>query len=889
MITQKSLLTQKVETYLILAKESERFWHFLGVFLAALLMLSTIKFYPLFIVFLLAAICGAIAYFKPPLATIASFIFAFPAVVYQSAAFGWIFALILAIVLFEAFENWTIITVLQILVMAPFAFDRLPVFGWMSIFCMLAFSFHFGSKRSALISIPAVLSILLMSTLLSTENSAFMPINLRLYAPYSEFMFKKNAVEIENLSSELLKAIDRFFNAQNMGSVFLAINLIATNIFTILFVDSGLVQLLGWTTVLFLAPYLSARLKNRPQLFSSLSLLILIPVYYFAGMISGTGLHLGFVAAVIFSIALFGLMEHIGWRITRETELQRAEKVKEYGKFGFKDVGAVATETLADIGGYEKIKQELKDAIMLPLERQEIAHAYGMKPPSGILLFGPPGTGKTALMRALARELKYNFIEVKCSQILSQWYGESEKNIAEVFATARKTAPTILFFDEIDTIGKKRAVAATDEVTPRVLSAMLQEMDGAVKSKASVIVVGTTNIPNQLDPALLRPGRFDKIIYMPLPDFEGRKAIFKVLTRKLPLDPDVDFDLLAKKTERFSGADIKNIITEAKNAAAKEAASKGVIVPIGMRHILPLLKFVKPSTTLEQLAEYEKFKMDFERSIAAKEKKPEIEEVKWSDVVGMENIKQTLLETIQLPLLHEDLMKQFNIRPSKGILLFGPPGTGKTLIVRAAANELNASFQALSGADLMKRGYFYATNVIKEAFNRARENAPSIIFIDEIETFLPARGASSSEMVGQFLAEMDGIKELKGVVVIAATNRPDLLDPAILRPGRFDKIFYIPPPDEKSRAEIFRLNLGEFAKGIDLEKLAKLTNGFSGADIAAICRDVKMMALREKLTGREPKITTVMIEEIIMQRRPSITPMMLKLYEAFIEKYGERK
>jgi len=380
---------------------------------------------------------------------------------------------------------------------------------------------------------------------------------------------------------------------------------------------------------------------------------------------------------------------------------------------------------------------------------------------------------------------------------------------------------------------------------------------------------------------------------MHLPDKDGRKAVFKVHLSKLPIDGNIDLDELARKTDRFSGADIKNVVDEAKRLAAKEATKSGVVVPISMDHLKQTIKKVKPSTGIAQLEEYDKFKLDFQRSTSGggEEQKEKETLIKWEDVAGLDAVKQTLLETIELPLLREDLMKEYKIKPSKGILLFGPPGTGKTLIVKAASSELKASFQSLSGAEIMKLGYTQAVTVIKETFNRARENAPSIIFIDEIETFAPARGTMSvsSEVVGQLLTEMDGLKDLKGVVVMAATNKPALLDTAILRPGRFDKIFYVPPPTDKGREEIFQIHLGDFTKGIDLKEIVTQTEGFSGADIAGICQEAKMQAVRGKISGKEVKISEEMLLKIVSGRRPSITKDMLVEYDRFKEEYGERK
>ncbi len=886
---EKSLAGQKVAAYISLAQKNERLWGSLIVFLGVLFLLGAIPFYPFYIVPFIALVCGIVAYRSPPFGTIIGLILVFPAIVYQSPLFAWIFLLVIALALFESFEHWKIISTLEILIAAPFSFGQFPLLGWVTIAGMAIGTLYFGSRKSILISVPSVLAILLLSSLWLVPNTAYMPLNLAEYRENSDLVFSRNPAALSELGVQFSDSLSEFLDFNTAGRILGAFNTIIGNLVTLLIGDSGIVQLIAWTIALFAMSILSARFTKRPQLMSSFALIIVVPFYYAAGIISGTGFQLEFIGAIGFTIVLMGVLEHFGIVISREEQIERAEKMKAYGKFGMADIGAAGTEKLADVGDYDDVKQELQDAIIMPLQKKEIAYTYGIKPPSGILLFGPPGTGKTMLMRALARELKYNFIEVKCSQILSQWYGESEKNVAEVFSNARKTAPTILFFDEIDAVGKKREESGMDEVTPRVLTTLLQEMDGAVKSKASVIVIGATNVPNKLDPALLRPGRFDKIIYMHLPDPEGRKQIFKVSARGMPIAPGIDYELLARKTNRFSGADIKNVMTEAKRLAAKEASRTGKIIPVGMDQIMTVLGAVKPSVTLAQLDEYESFRMDFERRVSVEKAKPKEKEISWEDVAGLESAKKALLEAIQLPLLHEDLMKKFKVKPSKGVLLFGPPGTGKTLLVKAASNELSASFQSVSGADVMKKGYLQAVTIIREVFNRARENTPAIIFVDEIETFAPARGMGSSEITGQFLTEMDGMKDTKSVVVVAATNRPELLDPAILRPGRFDKIFYVPPPDKKTRMEIFRIHLSDFAKGVDLGRLAEMTPGFTGADIASVCQEAKMGALRAKLAGEEQAITTEGIADIIKRRRPSVTVAMLRGYQDFLEKYGERK
>jgi SpoVK/Ycf46/Vps4 family AAA+-type ATPase len=895
---QQSMGRQKVAAVLARAQRSDSLRGAILVFLGALSLLGSIPFYPVYLVPVLAAICALIALRQPWMGVVLGAVLGLPAIIYQSTVFGWFYLIILSAILFEAFENWMIVAVLEILVLAPFAFGGLPFAGWLSIAGMGMGALYFGSRKSIAISLPSVFLIVLLSSIWVVQNTAYLPLKMELYLPGTQdLIFAKQPVGITDMASAMASAIGNFVNWDNIKQIWGALNWMEVNIFRLLIDDSLALQLIAWGFALWLLGQLSAKLKPRPQLMSSFALLVVIPIYFVIGIIYGTPLRWELAGGIIFTIMLLGVFEQFGIHISRESEVERGEKMKAYGKFGMTDISMGGEEkSMADVGGYEDVKEELRDSIMVPLEKEDIAFTYGIKPPAGILLFGPPGTGKTMLMRALAKELKYNFIEVRSSQIMSQWVGESEKNVAEVFTNARKNAPTVLFFDEIDSIAKKRTSMGEglDVVGPRVLSEILQQIDGANKAKGMVMVVGATNLPNELDPALLRPGRLDKIIYMHLPDPEARREILKVHLKGLPGADELDLATLVKKTDRYSGADLKNLVTEAKRLAAKDASKQGVVVPISMEHMLRVLKQIKPSTGLAQLDDYEKFRLDFERRIGAEKPKEEEaakeSDVRWEDVAGLDDVKRALLEAIELPLLHEAEMKEFKVKPSKGVLLFGPPGTGKTLIARAAANELKASFQTLSAADLMKKGYTQAVGVIKETFERARENAPGIIFVDEIETFAPARGmGGSSEILGQFLTEMDGVRSQKGVVVLAATNKPSLMDPAIMRPGRFDKIFYIPPPDEKGREDMFRIHLGSFAEGVDLPALAGMTEGFSGADIAEICQSGKMNSLRAKLGGKPQKMTTGMLITVIKTRRPSITPDMLQEYDRFIAAYGERR
>ncbi|NYZ60273.1 AAA family ATPase [Candidatus Micrarchaeota archaeon] len=892
-VVGRSLTEQKVITYFKLAERSEGLWNSVLVFLGSLFLLSAIPFYPLPLALFIAMVCGIVAFKYPSLGLLIGFVMVMPALAYQSTILAWIGLLLLAIVLFEMFDNWGVIALLEIVCLAPFAAFPLSMFSGFIYLFMIWGSLHFGSRKSVIISVPAVLLILLLSSIWLVDNSAFFPITKSLYEPgLDSLTVDKPAVGLGDVAGSIGPAFANAFNLTGARDVFPALGKIWDNLMRLIFMDFGLFQILVWAGVLYLVGWLPAQMRGKRAQAKSASALLLVPILYFAMSIV---LRFSFQPAMAFyavaSVAVVAAMDFAGLGISREKEIRAEERMKSYGKLGIEDLRLGAGEkSLDDVGGYEDVKKELKESIIIPLEEKELVEAYGLKPPAGILLFGPPGTGKTMLMRALAKELGYGFDYIKTSEILSMWYGESEKNVAEIFTNARKKGPSIVFFDEIDAIGKKRTADSMDDVGPRVLSSLLQEMDGYKGKGKPVIVVGATNVPNKLDPALMRPGRFDKIIYMHLPDYEARKAIFKVHLSKIPTAPDVDLNKLAKMTERYSGADIKNVVTEALNAAAQQAMAEKKIVPVSMAQLLNVLNYTKPSTTFAQLEDYDEFKVDFERSIAKETKPAEKEEkkLKWSDVADLEDVKGAFREAIEIPLLHPELMEQYKVRPSRGILMFGPPGCGKTLVVKAAADEMDITFLSVSGAQLMKQGYGHAVNVIKDTFNRARENTPAVVFVDEIETIAPSRESGRTDIVGQFLTEMDGLKELKGVVVVGATNRPALLDAAILRPGRFDKIFYVHPPDVKGREQLFSIHLGEFAKGLDVAKLARLSEGFSGADIASLAQEVKMHMVRERIAGREPKLDNDKVFHMLSLRRPSITREALMEYESFMREYGER-
>jgi transitional endoplasmic reticulum ATPase len=579
--------------------------------------------------------------------------------------------------------------------------------------------------------------------------------------------------------------------------------------------------------------------------------------------------------------------------------------------------------TFEMVGGLHDVKADIKESMIIPLMRKDVTTRFRLEPPKGILLFGPPGCGKTMLMKALASELGVEMISIKCSDLMSKWYGESENRVAELLRTARERAPCILFMDEIDSVAKRRDMYTADDVTPRLLSILLSEMDGIDKS-AGVIVVGSTNKPDLIDQALMRPGRLDKIIYVPPPDYNERMEIVHVHLVGRPVQKDVDLAEIAKKTERYSGADLANLVREAATIAVRREMMTGVRTPIGMDDFRQVLPRIKPSISLRMISDYEVMKMDYERKMHQVQRTERKIVVRWDDVGGLTDIKQAIREYVELPLTRPELMESYKIKTGRGILLFGPPGCGKTHVMRAAANELNVPMQIVNGPELVSALAGQSEAAVRDVLYRARENAPSIVFFDEIDALASKDSMKTPEVsraVSQFLTEMDGLRPKDKVIIIATTNRPQTLDPALLRPGRFDKIFYVPPPDIAARQDIFRIHLkGVPTDGaVDFGELARRADGYSGADIASVVDEAKLIALREQLvnevtdlqgraspmglfgssTPETPASAAAAASRIVGVRmsnlleavnktKSSITPETLAWAQEFIRSYGTR-
>ncbi|MCX8190626.1 MAG: CDC48 family AAA ATPase [Candidatus Aenigmarchaeota archaeon] len=546
----------------------------------------------------------------------------------------------------------------------------------------------------------------------------------------------------------------------------------------------------------------------------------------------------------------------------------------------------VPVVTYEDIGGMKPVVEKVREMIELPLRYPEIFERLGIEPPKGVLLYGPPGTGKTLLAKAVANESGAYFISVNGPEFLSKFYGESENNLRKIFEEAEKNAPAIIFFDEIDAIAPKRE-EVTGEVERRIVSTLLTLMDG-LKSRGKVIVIAATNRPDDIDPALRRPGRFDREIEVPVPDRNGRLEILKIHTRSMPLAKDVNLQEIADKTHGYVGADLM--------ALCKEAAMSA------LRRVLPEIREnlkegqELPKEILEKLIVT---KEDFENALrivepsAMREVLIEVPKVRWDDIGDLEEAKRVLREMVEWPLKYRESFERMGIEPPRGILLYGPPGTGKTLLAKAVANESGVNFIAIKGPELLSKWFGESEKRIRELFRKAKQVAPCIIFFDEIDALAPRRGIGMHEaterIVSQLLTEISGIEDIKNVVIIAATNRPDLVDPALLRPGRIEKLVFVPSPDEKGRLEILKIHTRKMplGKDVDLEDLAKRIEGFSGADIEALCREAALNSLREDIKAKEVSLRH--FEEALKKITPSITKEMIEYYKKFEERKKEVK
>jgi transitional endoplasmic reticulum ATPase len=565
--------------------------------------------------------------------------------------------------------------------------------------------------------------------------------------------------------------------------------------------------------------------------------------------------------------------------IKQETVLNISDKITEEAERGLHYI------TYEDVGGLDKEIQRVREMVELPLRHPSLFKRLGIDPPKGVLLRGPPGCGKTLLARAVANESEAHFISINGPEIMSKFYGESEKKLRKLFIEAEEKSPSIVFIDEIDAIAPKRETV-TGEVERRVVAQLLALMDG-LHGRGKVIVIGATNRPNSLDPALRRPGRFDREIEIKVPNEKGRREVFQIHTRNMPLDKKISLKQFSQITHGFVGADI--------SAVCREAAMSA------LRRYLPKIDLESEIIDPELLEQIEVTKEDFEEALkeilpsGIREVFVEVPNVTWDQVGGLDELKQKLIEAVEWPLSHPNIFSRMGITPPKGILLYGPPGCGKTLLARAVATESKANFISIKGPELLSKWVGESEKAIREVFRKAKMASPCIIFFDEFDSIAPSRGRHTSDsgvtekVLSQFLTELDGLEVMKDIVVIAATNRPDILDPALIRPGRIDRILLVPAPEEKGRLEILNIFTQKMplASNINIEDLNSLIIGFSGADIETWCREAAMIALRENIRAR--KVSLEHFKEARKFTNPTLTTEILTWYEKFEEKLRSRR
>ena len=586
--------------------------------------------------------------------------------------------------------------------------------------------------------------------------------------------------------------------------------------------------------------------------------------------------------------------------VTDSTEIEISEKPAEEIMDGAGPQGDAAGDgtpdvAYEDIGGLDDELEQVREMIELPMRHPELFKRLGIDPPKGVLLHGPPGTGKTLIAKAVANEIDASFHTISGPEIMSKYYGESEEQLRDVFEEATEEAPAIVFMDELDSIAPKREEAGGD-VERRVVAQLLSLMDG-LEERGEVVVIGATNRVDAIDPALRRGGRFDREIEVGVPDRDGRKEILQVHTRNMPLTDGIDLDEYAENTHGFVGADLESL--------AKESAMHA------LRRIRPELDLESDEIDADVLNSIQVTENDFKQALkgiepsALREVFVEVPDVTWNDVGGLEDTKERLRETIQWPLEYPEVFDELDMAAAKGVLMYGPPGTGKTLLAKAVANEAESNFISIKGPELLNKFVGESEKGVREVFSKARENAPTIVFFDEIDSIAAERGRNSTDsgvgerVVSQLLTELDGLESLEDVVVIATTNRPDLIDSALLRPGRLDRHVHVPVPDEEARRKILEVHTRNkpLADDVDLDVLARRAEGYVGADIEAVAREASMNASRELIgsVSREEigesvgnvRVTMAHFEDALDEVNPSVTPETRERY-AEIEKQFKR-
>lgn len=840
--------------------------------------MTWIPFYPAWMVFIISLVVALISYRFPYLALIVSGVFITSAAAYQTPEFGLFMLLFLLVILVISLFEWR----LGYLVILTISLSR---FGLSLVVPVIA-----AALLPVLVSLSAVVlagAFLWFLVTCGNLNVAGMFVGS---AHTSSFMVFYEPVAGGFAPSDVGMAL---MDVQTADID--VIGQVIGNNFGVSI--APLIQIILWG----LAAYLVFRFYNRESGGTKYPLpMALLPsgiltASFFGAYVyelnSGGG---GMIAGALLFGATF--VSILAARVSKEflapyfanldVEIGVGTRISD-----MEDLGESSFEL---IGGLDDVKEDVKESIVVPLLMSDVAARYGIEPPKGILLFGPPGCGKTLLMKALANELKVEMLTVKCSDIMSKWYGESEGKVADLFRIAKERKPCIIFFDDLEAMAKHRDLYAGDDVTPRLLSIILAELDGMDRS-SGIILVGTTNKPEMIDPALLRPGRFDKVIYVPPPDILERVAILKVHLQKRPLAKNINLNLIAAKCERFSGADLANLAREGATLAMKRALATKKDTVINSDDLNKVATTIRPSITLAMLETYELLKLDFERKMHHLRREDSRWAVGWDDVGGMDRIKKDIRDYIDLLIKEPKVLEDFRLKTGRGMLLFGPPGCGKKHIMRAAANDLGVPIQEISAAELVG-GAAETAPPIKEIFYRARESTPSIVLISDID-ILGSKEAvedkGASQALSQILAEIDNVESREHILVIATTNRPQILHPSLLRPGRFDKMFYVPPPNEEARAKVFDIYLRNIPKNKDVDAafvslLAKETDGFSSADIAAVVDEAKLMAVINCTDATCRAVSKDDLTNALRRVEGSITPEDMDSSKTFMKVYKVR-
>ena len=855
-------------------------------------------FYPWWMVLVLALVVGIISYRFPYLALIILSILVTASAGYQSPEFGMIFLVFSLFILLCGFFDWKFCFLVFLAVFA----GRFGLPFLIPIFTTIVFSTFLGVAVAAT-------SLAFLTFLVTCGDISIMGIfvgvrhegAIAMFSSPVQSQFTPSA--IGSAFSGIGHADMDFINtiiSNNFGSSMTPFILIIVWCFAIYLIghivqNKGIKRhsLKAWLKYPLRAKKAGWLVSGSLSLFIASSAVALFLMGFFDPMtaLQKAGVAMLFVCAG--AVVYTGIIAAL---ITREIFSEYYSSLIGVSSVGTRisDMTGLGKTTFEMVGGLHDVKQDLKESMIVPLLRPDIADQFGIEPAKGILLFGPPGCGKTLLMKALATELHVEMINIKCSDIMSKWYGESEGRMTELFKTAKERRPCIIFLDEVDAIAKRRDMYSADDVTPRLLSIMLSELDGMDRS-AGIIIVGSTNKPDICDPALLRPGRFDKIIYVPPPDYEERLDIFRVHLQGKPVSKDLNLHEYAKKTERFSGADIANLVKEAATIGMRRSMQTGKFTRITEEDFMSVVHKVRPSISLSMKEEYEKIKIRYERKMHDLYRTEKKAAIKWDDVADLEDVKKQLREYIELPLKRPDLVEQFKLRTGKGLFLYGPPGCGKTYLMKAAANEFNVPMQMINSSELINSLVSEGERAMREIFVRARDTAPSIICFVEIELLLSKPDAEAADSVrgvfvqSQLISSIDNLHPSDKVVVVATTDRPDLISPEFFAPGRFERRLYVRPPDKEMRRKTFEIYLKDVPKhgDIDHDILAEKTVGYSSEDIANVVNEAKLVSIREGFYSGDEEQTDkygVGMDElvkVIEKTRGSLTQEMLSRCEEF--------